>query len=234
MYQYLIFDLDDTLLDFKRGEREGLRQVLTQEGLTGADLTVAMTTYEKINRQLWQAYEEQKIDKAAIHNSRFNQLMTTLGLPHHDGQAMEARFRAALNQNNYLIPYAKDLLASLQDKGYTLIAGTNGETRTQQLRLEHTGLGAYFDQVYISDQLGVAKPAAGFFETIFAANPAMTRQNTVMIGDGLASDMRGAHDYGLATIWVNLGGRLDRPADLVPTAEVHDLQSVIDCLEASA
>lgn len=230
MYQFLIFDLDDTLLDFKRGELEGLRKVLTQAGIADVDLPVALATYEKINRRLWQAYEEQTIDKATIHATRFNELFKALGQPDYDGQTIEKRFRQALNQNNYLVPYAKELLADLQKQGYTLIAGTNGETQTQELRLSNTGLGVYFDQVFISDQLGAAKPAPSFFDAIFKANPPMTKKNTVMIGDGLASDIRGAQQYDLDAIWVNLNGHQQRPANLAVKAQVNDLPSLASLL----
>ncbi|MBM7617531.1 putative hydrolase of the HAD superfamily [Weissella uvarum] len=219
-YKYLIFDLDDTLFDFKGGEMAGLRQVLHDVGLSGEHLEQAIKTYLKINRGLWAAFENGEIEKATIHQTRFDKLLEVLGISG-DGQALERAYRQQLNTNYRLLPGAKELLVELQAAGYHLIAGTNGEAQTQHLRLEHTGLLPYFEGVYISDEMGVAKPNPAFYTRIFADFPDMTHENAVMIGDGLASDIRGGAAAGLDTIWVNLNQN-ELPETIHPTQVVTD------------
>lgn len=226
MYKFLIFDLDDTLLDFQTGEHEGLVNVLTSAKVPNLD--DALREYAVINRLLWQAYEQGKITKQHIQASRFNQLLDVLGMQG-DGIAMEKAYRQELNNNNHVIPGAEDLLQKLVAKNYVLIAGTNGETQTQKQRLKNTGLGQYFDQIYISDELGVAKPNVAFYEPIFDANSSMTKQNTVMIGDGVPSDMRGGNNVGIDTIWVNFTNN-KLPNDVSVNNEVHSLDELASLL----
>ncbi|QVK12795.1 YjjG family noncanonical pyrimidine nucleotidase [Weissella ceti] len=218
-YKYLIFDLDDTLLDFQTGEHEGLVKVMSDAQVP--DMTDALAKYAVINRKLWQAYEQGDITKQHIQNTRFEALLEELGMDG-DGLAMEKAYRQELNNNNHVLPGAEALLQKLKEQGYILIAGTNGETQTQKSRLKNTGFGQYFDQVYISDELGVAKPNIGFYEPIFKANADMNTDNTVMIGDGIPSDMRGGINVGLNTIWVNLKNAT-LPTDMNVTSEVHSL-----------
>lgn len=229
MYKYLIFDLDDTLLDFQTGEHEGLLNVLKSVGVS--DIQVAMGEYAKINRSLWQAYEQGEITKQAIQSTRFTKLLETLGMSG-DGIAMEKAYRLELNQNYHVLDGAEQLLKQLTMADYVLIAGTNGATQTQKQRLKHTGFGEYFDQVYISDEIGVAKPNKEFYAPIFAANADMTTENTVMIGDGVPSDMRGGLNVGLDTIWVNLHDAT-LPSDVQVTHEVTSLAQLEDLLVAS-
>ncbi|MHC8464090.1 YjjG family noncanonical pyrimidine nucleotidase [Weissella tructae] len=222
MYKYLIFDLDDTLLDFKAGEHEGLLRVLTNAGIT--DVAHALERYAVINRALWQRYEQGEITKADIQQTRFPDLLKQLEMTG-DGIAMERAYRNELNHNNHLIPGAETLLKQLSAMNYVLIAGTNGETQTQKMRLTNTGFGEFFDQVYISDELGSAKPDPMFYEPIFTANADMTTDNTVMIGDGIPSDMRGGIAVGLDTIWVNLKDQV-LPDDISVTHEVNTLNQL--------
>lgn len=220
MYKYLIFDLDDTLLDFKKGEHEGLVRVLTNYGVI--DVENALSVYKGINRGLWQRYEQGEITKVDIQQTRFPELLNTLGIIG-DGIEMERAYRNELNHNNHVIPGAESLLQALRKTDSVLIAGTNGETQTQKMRLMGTGFGKFFDQVYISDELGYAKPDPTFYEPIFSANPEMTKENTAMIGDGIPSDMRGGNAVGIDTIWVNLNESV-LPENVSVTHEVKSLE----------
>ena len=224
MYKHLIFDLDDTLLDFRKGEQVGLMNIFRDHGLEN-QVDEAFATYQTINRGLWAAYERGEINKDQIHNTRFGKLFEAFDRAV-DGIALEKEYRQYLNQNYFVLDGAEDLLKNLVNQGYKLIAGTNGEQRTQELRLEHTGFGRYFDDVFISDAIGHAKPSTEFFDAIFGHRQDMDREESIMIGDGLASDIQGGNRYNLDTLWVNLHQQVNE-TPYQATYEVNELPTIM-------
>lgn len=227
----LIFDLDDTLLDFRGGEVQDIRALFEKHAkLSGQALEKALLTYQDINQKLWHQYEEKTIDRTEIFEKRFPETLAALDLADQvDAQLMEEEYAFLRDHNYRMIDGAKDLLQSLSGR-YTILAGTNGQEETQLRRLKETRLMPYFDQVFTSESLGIAKPDARFFEKIFAARPKMQKEQTIMIGDGLNSDILGGQNAGIETIWVNLQ-KQPLPADLKPTKIVHSLNELKTLLQ---
>ncbi|WP_204120641.1 MULTISPECIES: YjjG family noncanonical pyrimidine nucleotidase [Levilactobacillus] len=215
MKKYAIFDLDDTLLDFTRGETEGVTAILNQYG--APDVPAAMNTYLTINHGIWQRIE-QGADRGPLLDTRFARTFAAFGMIV-DGPAIEAQYKSMLNHNYYTLPGATVLLTQLAQAGVTLIAGTNGTKSVQESRLAGSGIATFFDQIYISEDVGYDKPDQRFFAPIKAAYPAMTATNTLMVGDSLRSDIQGAINAGLANVWFN-PHHTANPAAFRPTFEV--------------
>lgn len=163
MIKYAIFDLDDTLLDFKRGEREGLTKIMTKYGVS--DLKQGFDTYTKINHQVWQAIEQGQARDALL-NTRFSKAFNLLGIKV-DGAAVEAEYRSSLDTNFYKLQGVDELLSDLKAAGVHLLVGTNGVKETQLRRLKGSGLEHYFEDYFISEDIGFAKPDKRFFEPMF-------------------------------------------------------------------
>ena len=214
MKKYAIFDLDDTLLDFTRGETEGVTAILNQYG--APDVSAAMDTYLTINHGIWQRIE-QGADRGPLLDTRFARTFAAFGMTV-DGPAIEAQYKSMLNHNYYTLPGATAFLTQLAQAGVTLIAGTNGTKSVQESRLAGSGIAAFFDQIYISEDVGYDKPDQRFFAPIKAAYPAMTATNTLMVGDSLRSDIQGAINAGLANVWFN-PHHTANPAACRPTFE---------------
>ncbi|CAK1228175.1 YjjG family noncanonical pyrimidine nucleotidase [Fructobacillus fructosus] len=226
----LIFDLDDTLLDFKGGEVADIKELFaTHCHLEGPALEKALATYQGINSRLWYQYEMKEIDREEIFTSRFPKTLAALGLTEQANAKQLEEDYAYLRDHNYrMLDGAKELLETLS-KRYTLFAGTNGQEETQYRRLKATGLLPYFTKVYTSEGLGVAKPDASFFEKIFSAEAAVQKEETIMIGDGLYSDILGGQNAQMATIWVNLKHK-ELPTDIHPSKQVHSLNELAEIL----
>jgi len=138
---------------------------------------------------------------------------------------LEAQYREMLNHNFYTVPNAAELLADLKSSGINLFVGTNGVKITQLERLKGSGLDKYFDDYFISEDIGFSKPSAEFFKPIFQRHPDLNKDNSLMIGDRLQSDILGANRAGLNSIWFNPQKQINN-SEIHPTFVANDYRQV--------
>lgn len=112
-----------------------------------------------------------------------------------------------LGQEGQTYPGAKALLLTLKERGYRLFAATNGVAEIQSQRLEMAELTGLFEQVFISEDLGYAKPDSRFFAAMASQIADFDPNQDLMIGDNLLADIQGASKFGLATAWYNPSGK---------------------------
>ena len=224
-YTCYIFDLDDTLLDFKAGEEKGLRSVFSTFHKQPVPFEDWLTNYHEINQATWQQIEAGALAQPLL-DTRFAKTFATFGQAI-DGVAAEAHFRQVLDTNDAILPGSKELLASLADKGVKLIAGTNGKTATQYQRLAMTGFDRYFQHIVISGEIGHAKPSRAFFDHIFHLYPQYQPSDFIMIGDSLQSDIVGAKQAQIDSIWLT---NQTTTSAIKPTYQVASLAELAELL----
>ncbi|MGX7014260.1 YjjG family noncanonical pyrimidine nucleotidase [Vagococcus silagei] len=223
-YKYLIFDLDNTLLDFTLSERFALEKIFTTYGIIYNDETVA--TYKEINGKLWKKLEEGRIEKSVLLASRFRLFFESQGLEV-DGAIADEEYRGFLADRADSILGARALLESVQNLGFCILSGTNGIGKTQRRRLENNSFSKYFDKLFISEELGFEKPDVRFFDYIFNDLQIKDHSEVLMIGDSLSSDILGANRVGIDSVWFN-PDRLINDTLIEPTFEVAQLQEITD------
>lgn len=221
MSKYIIFDLDDTLLDFQKGEVEGVKKILKTNGV--ADIHQGFSTYQTINQKVWQQIES-GVPRQPLLDTRFSKTLALFDIDA-NGVKLEAEYREMLNHNFYTLPGAAALLDSLKQNDFILFVGTNGVKKTQFDRLEGSGLLKYFDDYFISEDIGFSKPSTEFFSPIFKKYQQLTRENTFMIGDRLQSDILGANRVGLRSIWYN-PNEMDNTFDYQPTYTANSYDQI--------
>ena len=101
----------------------------------------------------------------------------------------------------------------------------------QRSRFARSRLGKYFEQLFISEEIGFSKPATDYFDHVFAALGQPPKEKVLVIGDSLSSDMPGGIRYGLDTCWFNVRGKT-KPEDLPITYEIKDLRELLDIVKA--
>lgn len=190
-YKHLIFDLDNTLLDFNDTEEQALKSVFKEFKVP--ETIESFDTYKTINKGLWSSLEKGTIAREDIFNNRFALFFNEYSLKV-DGVKAEQLYRNFLNDGCKTIKNAELLLSKLKKKDYRIYAGTNGMGITQRKRLFDSQLLPYFDELFISDEIGYEKPDTHFFDTIFDSLHITDKDSCLMIGDSLSSDILGAQN----------------------------------------
>lgn len=225
-YKYLLFDLDHTLLDFDLAEEVALTALLEEEGVT--DLDTYKAYYKPMNKQLWRDLEVKKLTKEELVNSRFARLFAHFG-QEKDGVYLAGRYQHHLAQQGQAYEGARELLEILTAQGYQLYAATNGIQFIQEGRLSVSGFARYFQQVFISDQIGHQKPDLAFFQAVAERIADFDKTKALMIGDSLTADMAGAEGFGMDRAWYNPKGL--EPGQQSLTYEIASYDALLTCLE---
>ncbi len=226
MLKTVLFDLDDTILDFTRAEARALRRTLTEADAPADD--IVLSRYHQINAAQWELLEEGVLTREQVLLGRFDIRVGELGLVRSAREVCD-RYVGYLAEGHWFIPGAEALLEALAPR-YELYLASNGAAEVQYKRLESAGITRYFRKIFISGELGADKPSPAFFEKCFAAIPGFSRKSAVMVGDSLTSDIRGGRDAGLRTCWFNPHGKPAR-ADIVPDYEISALEQLPPLLE---
>lgn len=226
MLRDVFLDLDDTLLDFTRGEAAALHRALTEADVPVDD--AVLVRYHQINAAQWELLEEGVLTREQVLVGRFDILFRELGLIRPAGEICR-RYEEYLAECHWFVPGAETLLPVLASR-YDLYLASNGTAQVQYRRLEDAGILSWFKGVFISQEVGADKPSPTFFERCFAAIPSFSKERSVMVGDSLTSDIRGGGGAGLRTCWFNPQGKPRRP-DILPDYEVSALDQLPALLE---
>ena len=228
-YKYLIFDLDDTLLDFQDNEINSLKIIFKNYNVDFDEKS--FNQYKSINRKFWSQIEQGTIKKQEALNKRFEEFLALYGYKV-EGEEVEKEYQNCLAQGHKEIPKAMETLIELKNRGYKIFAGTNGIGKTQKQRLKDSKMIDLFDDIFISEEMGVEKPSYKFFEIIFDKYDYMKKEDTLMIGDSLASDIKGSNNFGIDSVWFNPSNKNFN--DIKPTYEISDIYQLLSMLNKEA
>lgn len=227
MIDTLLFDLDNTLLDFDKAEANALTKALGEAGITVTD--EMRDRYNKINLAQWKLLEQGRMTREEVKIRRFKLLFQEFdikALP----KEVARHYQIYLGQGHYFIEGAEEVLEELSKK-YRIYLVTNGTLSVQVGRLESSGIKKYLQGVFISEEIGYNKPSIEYFEKCFAQIPDFKKENTVIIGDSLSSDIQGGINAGIKTIWFHRPQDLTKNPQPKPDYEIKSLKSLMEMLK---
>lgn len=204
-YKHIFFDLDHTLWDYDANATEALgdlydRHQLGELGLFGKPDLVKY--FFEVNYELWDLYNEGKIQRPGIRALRFKTIFERLGaLPAHMPSDIENEYIALAPTKDKTFAKAHEVLGYLSEK-YELHIITNGFNDIQTTKMKSAGLTDYFEVVLTSETTKYRKPDKEIFELAMDRAEASLSES-IMIGDNLASDIAGAKNVGMDHVWFN-------------------------------
>jgi len=227
-YKHLFFDLDHTLWDFEANAKETLFELhdlhaLRKKGVHDFDLFFSRYSYH--NERLWDRYTKGFMKQEDLRWKRV--WLTLLDFKIADenlAKEMSVQFLERLPNRKNLFPYTIEILDYLTQKNYVLHLITNGFENIQHSKLRYSNLTNYFNEIITSEKAGSLKPNKEIFEFALRVTEANI-EDSIMIGDNIEADIKGAMSAGLDTIFVN---HLKIETDVKPTYTIHHLKELED------
>ncbi|MFA6236941.1 MAG: YjjG family noncanonical pyrimidine nucleotidase [Bacteriovorax sp.] len=228
-YDLLLFDADDTLLDFKKSEDISFQLVLEKNGIA-KDIKTLHEQYKKINSHLWNQQAEGLISKDFLKVERFRKLLSDNNLDA-DPYKLGEDYLETLPTQVFLIEGALELIKSLHRK-IPLVIVTNGIGHVQHKRLINSGLKPYFELMVVSEECGFSKPDRRIFEHTFEQmKTSHLSSKVLMIGDKLETDILGAHNIAIDSCWFNPEGAQNKTS-ITPTYQIQSILEILKILVA--
>jgi len=225
-YETILFDVDDTLFDFKLSQQGALHKAFVEHHLpTG--LADYEDSYKAISTILWGELEKGNMILSELGVERFKRLFAehTLDINPKDFNTL---YLGYLGKEIHLIEGALELCHHLSDCQLAII--TNGFSEVQRSRISGSPLRDTFKHIIISEDTGFQKPHSGIFDHAFSVLNITDKSKVLIIGDSLTSDIQGGNNYGIDTCWYNPQGK-ENTTTIKPTYEIHSLLDVIELIQ---
>ncbi len=206
-YTDIFIDFDDTLYDTHGNSVIALRELFDEMNFAQwfDDPEVFYTAYWNANIDLWTRYSKGEITRDYLIVERFRRPLSASGkLVPTKEYCLEVsdRFLELCSSKPGVVEGAHELMEYLNGKGYRIHMCSNGFHEVQYKKLRACGLEKYFDNIVLSEDAKVNKPAKEFFEYAFKMTGAKP-ETTLMIGDNFQTDIMGAMRAGIDSVFFN-------------------------------
>lgn len=193
MYRAIFIDIDDTLLDYIPCCREAFELALPEH-------PEYFDLFFEISGRLFSEAKHGLYTIAEVMELYPKEFIATIGYPPEAVDPFKHAFRAAWGKTHTLVPGAKEMLENLQAKGYRLFAASNSIGHLQRSRLEKAGILKYFEDTYISMDIGYDKPDIRFYQEALR-RCGLQAKEVLMIGDSMTTDVIGAQKAGMDALF---------------------------------
>ena len=227
MIEFLLLDLDDTILDFHKAERIAIAKSIRDFGVEPTEAVLGR--YHVINKWHWEQLELGRMTREEVLVGRFAMLFEEMGITV-DAVDVARAYEKNLAIGHYFLPGAEEAVDTLHKK-YRLFLVSNGTASVQKGRMTSANLYRFFEKVFVSQEIGHNKPAKAYFDACFAQIPDFDPAKAVIVGDSLSSDIQGGINAGIKTCWVNPSHAAPQNG-IVPDYEIEALHQLPALLES--
>lgn len=227
MIKTILWDVDATLLNFELAEKAAMEKCFSMFEM-GECTQEMLSRYSKINRSYWQRLERGELTKPEVLVGRFEEFFGKEGIPVEKAAAFNEEYQVRLGDTVFFHDNAYELIKEFQGKVKQAIV-TNGTVVAQERKLEKSGLNKLITDIFISDQIGAEKPSPKFFEKVWEELGPYKKEEVMIVGDSLTSDMQGGNNAGIRCCWYNPKG-LKNETSVHVDYEITNLWQVKDIL----
>ena len=226
MIEFLLLDLDDTILDFHKAERIAITKTIREHGVEPTENV--LSRYHTINKWHWEQLELGTMTREEVLVGRFAKLFEEYGIAV-DAEAVARAYEQNLAIGHYFLPGAEEAVDRLHRK-YRLFLTSNGTASVQKGRMTSANLYRFFEKVFVSQEIGFNKPSKAYFDACFGQIPDFDPDKAMIVGDSLSSDIQGGINAGIRTCWVN-PAHLPGKKGIAPDYEIEALSQLETLLE---
>ena len=227
MITTLLWDMDETLLNFAAAERAAINALFQEFGF-GECSNAMLERYSKINRSYWERLERKELTKPEILVGRFRDFFEAEGLDSTVAAEFNEKYQLSLGDTIVFRDDSYNIVKSLRGKVKQYVV-SNGTIAAQTKKLRLSGFGELMDGVFLSEDLGVEKPDILFFKKVFEKIHPEDKSQVMIVGDSLTSDIQGGNNAGIMTCWYNPEQK-PYQGDLRIDHEIRDLHEVYDLI----
>lgn len=221
-YYCVLFDADNTLLDFDAAESKALAETLTKYGIEPDAATVQ--TYRSINSALWAQLEKGQIRREKLVNERFTRFLKAINASGNGAEMNRYYLDRLAAHPDIMGGNVLEVLRELAEVA-TLAIVTNGFERVQSRRIAESGIADYIEDVFISEKHDSEKPSRRLFDAAMRSLGIENRARVLMVGDSLTSDIQGGINAGIDTCWLN-PTRAENTGRVHPDYEITALEEL--------
>ena len=231
MIKVILWDIDATILDFLAAEEAAIRFCFEKHGL-GECSDEMIARYSLINRRYWEMLERGEMSKADILVNRFKEFFASEGIATDCASDFNDSYQVALGDTICFRDNGYELVEKLQGQ-YRQYVVTNGTYIAQERKLRKSGIGELVEEAFISDLIGYEKPSMEFFDHVFAKIGHYEKDEVIIVGDSLTSDMKGGNNAGILCCWYN-PNHLENNKDVHIDYEIDHLWKLEEILKKHA
>lgn len=221
MIKAVVFDLDNTLVDFMAMKRQAVDAAIGAMMDAGLNLS-----FDKVKEHIDGIYKELGIEYQQV----FDRLLIDV-LGHVDPRIISAgiiAYRRAREAALKPYPHVTATLMHLNRSGIKLAILSDAPTREAWLRLCFINYHHFFDTVVTFDDTGERKPSPKPFHTVLERLD-VEADCAIMVGDWAERDMVGAKNVGMKTAFAKYGdsfGNQTVQADYI----LDDIKQLLDII----